>query len=516
MPRLSAWLHTHATPLQVALLALVLAFSLLGMRGAWDPDEGRYSNVALTMLDRGDWIEPHRNLDTGHWTKPPLTYWAVASSVVVLGHTPFAIRLPSALAYLLCVLLAWRIGRRLLPGHEDSVALVYATMFFTVGASQLITTDYVLSACQALAMWGYVEARFGAPARARHWLRIAWLGLALGFLAKGPPALLSLLVMVAADLARPGPQRPRLFLPSGLLLFALVALPWYVWVVATVPGLLDYFLGHEVVGRVASNQFGRNGQWYGWLVVYAPTLLLGSLPWTGSLLRWAAALPSRVRAWRSRAAREGDAVGLLLALWTLLPLLVFCLSRSRLPLYVLPLFLPIALAVARVRAARGLGFPRWPWLLAWAALLLMLIFAGARWPSHKDASRWATAIEARVHGPVPRVVFVNDMARYGLHLHLGSEVRKVSLDPLALPRFSPEFDGDVAGLLARGNDPATVWICKQAVFPAVAARLAALGWQAEPLGAPYQARVLFRVRPRTTMPVTPARDAAPGSPTPAP
>lgn len=508
-------LRRHATPLAIALLAMVLALSLLGARGAWDPDEGRYSNVALTMLDRGDWIEPHRNLDTGHWTKPPLTYWAIAASVEVFGHTPFAIRLPSALAYLLCVFMAWRIGRRLVPGHADSTALVYATMVFTFGASQLITTDYVLSACQALAMWGYVEARFGTPERARRWLRVAWLGLALGFLTKGPPALLSLLVMLAADLARPGAQRPRLFLPSGLLIFVLVALPWYAWVVATVPGLLGYFLGSEVVGRVASNQFGRNGQWYGWLVVYAPTLLLGSLPWTGSLLRWAGSLPARVRAWRERAARTDDAVGVLLALWILLPLLVFCLSRSRLPLYVLPLFLPIALVVARVRAARGLGLPRWRWLLLWAAVLLALVGYAAGFSTHKDASRWATAIEARVHAPVPRVVFVNDMARYGLHLHLGSEVRKVSLESTALPRFSPEFDGDVAGELASGHEAGAVWICKLALFPAVQAQLHALGWQAEPLGAPFEQRVLFRVQPARAVPFSPAA-AAPGSPTPAP
>ncbi len=512
MPRLFALLRLHATSLQIALLALLLAFALLGVRGVWDPDEGRYSNVALTMLDRGDWIEPHRNLDTGHWTKPPLTYWAIAASVSVFGHTPFAIRLPSALAYLLCVLLAWRIGRRLVPGHEDSAALIYATMFFTVGASQLITTDYVLSAAQALAMWGYVEARFGDAARARRWLRVAWLGLALGFLAKGPPALLSLAVMLVADLLRPGRQRPSLFLPSGLLLFVLLALPWYVWVVATVPGLLGYFLGDEVINRVASNQFGRNGQWYGWFVVYAPTLLLGALPWTAALLRWFAALPARFRAWRDRDARAADAAGVLLATWILLPLLVFCLSRSRLPLYVLPLFLPIALAVARVRAARGLALPRWRWILLWALLLLALKLAGAAWVSHKDASRWAAAIEARVHAPVGRVVFVEDMARYGLHLYLRSEVRKVSVQPLSLPRFSPEYDNDIASLLAHGGDPAAVWVCKQARFAEVQARLAALGWRTEALGTPFEGRVIFRVLPREIRPVA----GAPESPSPAP
>ena len=79
----------------IALLACVLALAGLGLRGIWDPDEGRYTNVALNMLDSGDWLNPHRSHEVGHWTKPPLTYWAIASSVGLLGHTSFAARLPS-------------------------------------------------------------------------------------------------------------------------------------------------------------------------------------------------------------------------------------------------------------------------------------------------------------------------------------------------------------------------------------------------------------------------------------
>ncbi|MEO6365992.1 MAG: glycosyltransferase family 39 protein, partial [Luteimonas sp.] len=101
--------------LWIALLALVLAFGFLGTRGIWDPDEGRYTNVAINMLDSGDWLNPRRNEDIGHWTKPPLTYWAIASSVGAFGKNPWAARLPSALSYLLCIWLAWRIARRLAP-----------------------------------------------------------------------------------------------------------------------------------------------------------------------------------------------------------------------------------------------------------------------------------------------------------------------------------------------------------------------------------------------------------------
>ena len=354
----------HSPAVRIALLALTLGLLFLGQRGIWDPDEGRYTNVALHMLDSGNWIEPHRSTEIAHWTKPPLTYWAIAGSVGLFGHNAWAARLPAALSYLLCVWLAWRIARRVAPGSEPQAALLYATMLFPIGAAQFISTDYVLAACETLAMWGFIEARFGANAHPQRWLLLMWAGFALAFLAKGPPGLLPLLAVVGFDLSMPGMQRPRALQWQGLLLFLLVAAPWYVAVTLRNPGLLDYFLGKEVVGRVASDTFARHGQWYGWIAVYAPTLLLGTLPWTPALLRWARTLPARLRQWRGGEGRMEDRAGLLLALWLLVPLLVFCASRSRLPLYILPLFVPLAVLAARQRLQEGLPLPRWRWLLA--------------------------------------------------------------------------------------------------------------------------------------------------------
>lgn len=475
----------------VAAMAVLLALGFLGTRGIWDPDEGRYTNVALNMLDSGDWLNPRRSSEVGHWTKPPLTYWAIASSIAVFGHNPFAARLPSALAYLLCVWLAWRVARRLAPGSELTAAAVYATMLFTVGAAQMITTDYVLSACTGVAMWAFVEARFGEDRHSRRWTALMWVAFALAFLTKGPPALVHLLAALVFDQLMPARKRSRVFQWSGLALFVLLALPWYAAVIANHPGLFRYFIGDEVVNRVATNEFGRNGQWYGWLLVYGPTLLLGTLPWTPALLRWVRALPAHLRGWRDPLSRDREAATLLLALWLLLPLLVFCLARSRLPLYILPLFLPLAVIVAaqRLQERRALD---WRWLGAWVLLLLGLKLAASLWPTHKDASEWAREIHARAGGRVSEVLFVEDMARYGLHLHLGANIEKLSLEPKPQARFNPEYDQTLAQELGE-HEPDTVWICKQALWPQLRERIAAQGYRAEPMGVPYQGRVIFRV-----------------------
>lgn len=496
---------SHATPssaLRIALLALALAFGFLGLRGLIDPDEGRYTNVALHMLDSGDWVHPHRSDAVGHWTKPPLTYWAIAASLRLFGNHAWAARLPAALAYLLCVWLAWRIARRLAPGGEATAALAFATMLWPFVASQIITTDFLVAAWQGVAMWAFVEARFGASRRPGAWIALMWLAFALAFLVKGPPGLLALPAIAALALLAPGPREARAFRLWSLPLFLLVAAPWFVVVVRDQPALLGYFLGQEVVNRVASDTFNRHGEWYGWLVVYAPTLLLGSLPWTGSLLRGLRGLPARVTAWRTRAGRIDDAPALLLALWIALPLLVFCLARSRLPLYVLPLFLPLAVSVARLRTARATPLPSWWAIALWTALLLGAKVVTARIDHEDDARRWAQAIRERTASlRVGEVVFVEDTPRYGLHLELGAEVERVSLDPLPQPRpIDSPYDRTFADALRaqashtqRMHAGATVWIVKRKYWPRLRAQADAAGERVDILGTPYRDRIIVRI-----------------------
>jgi 4-amino-4-deoxy-L-arabinose transferase-like glycosyltransferase len=485
-----AALHRYWLP----ALSLLLAFAFLGSRGLFDPDEGRYTNVALTMLDSGDWVDPRRNEDTGHWTKPPLTYWAIGASVAAFGENTWAARLPMALSYLGCAFLCWRMARRLAPGRETLAALVYLTMLMPFGASQLVTTDFLLAAFQALAMFAFVESRFREQGPGA-WPWLMWVGFACAFMTKGPPALLPMAaVLVFAWLSPPPRPAPRWQHFAGLLLFLALAAPWFLYVTHEHPGLLSYFLGSEVVARVATDKFARHGEWYGWAEVYVPTLLLGSLPWTGRVLTWLRGLPAAVARWRSPAARVQEGPLLLVALWVLLPLLVFCVSRSRLPLYVLPLFVPLALAVAQQSPAGAAGWPARRWLVAWALLLLGLRILVAHYPSDQDASAWARAIEQRVDAPVHEVVFVEDMPRYGLHLYLDAEVEALSLDALEEPANKPENDESLATQLAESaTDPGVVYVVKHKLLAAVEARMRTHGFRARVRGAPFHGRVFLTV-----------------------
>lgn len=491
----AAWPETAQWAALLILRGLVLSLGFLGSRGIWDPDEGRYTNVALTMLDNGNWVDPKRNEHTGHWTKPPMTYWLVAVSVATFGRNPWAARLPIALSYLVCMLLVWLMARHLARGAERTAVVVYATMLLPFGAGQLVTTDFVLAATQALAVYGFVLYRFGPSHKPQHGLLLMWMGFALGFMTKGPPALIPLIPIAALHLLAPRSTPCRWFWhAASAAVFLLLSLPWYVSVVMRHDGLMAYFLGAELVDRVATDRFGRNGEWYGWLKVYLPTLVIGTFPWTAEVWRWARSLPHEIGRLRQEASRQENAAPLFLALWILVPLVIFCAARSRLPLYILPIFAPLAIVAAATRRSRSLGLPQWHWLLLWVGLLLALRLVGSYLPTDKDASAWAEAIRERAPGPVTEVIFVEDVARYGLRLHLGVEVERVSRELPPQARFNPSYDEALWDEIKEpGPESGLIYVTQQSIWAEVEKVIEEHGYQARALGTPYEGRIVFAV-----------------------
>ena len=78
----------------VAILLYATVFQ--GVRPIYSPDEGRYTDVALGMIDDGDWLRPMVHPEFEHWSKPPMTYWAIAGSIELFGRNEFAARLPNS------------------------------------------------------------------------------------------------------------------------------------------------------------------------------------------------------------------------------------------------------------------------------------------------------------------------------------------------------------------------------------------------------------------------------------
>jgi 4-amino-4-deoxy-L-arabinose transferase-like glycosyltransferase len=409
-----------------ALLALV-AFAFQGTRGIWEPDEGRYTAVGLNMLESGDWLVPTLDGEHPHLTKPPITYWAIAAGIALLGHDEWGARLPGALAFVGTGLLVFGLGRRLCAAKPWLPAVVWSLSLGPVIAANIVSTDALLMFFETAAMFAFVEAWSRDGAGRQRWVLAMWVAWGLAFMTKGPPGMLPLLAMVAFLAVHDRAGLRGLFRPAGLAAFALVAFTWFGIIVYQQPDRLGYFLGYEVYDRVFTGVHRRNSEWYGGFEIYLPVLLVGALPWWAFAL---AACGGPRAAWRRLRERVGsrDRSLLLLLYWFLVPLAVFFLARSRLQLYILPLFVPLALLLARPLAS-------WGWLddrrTAWvagvtAALLLAAKGTLAYWPANRDARAMASAIrQATDLAQVEELAFVGMRPFYGLRLYLDTKIESV-------------------------------------------------------------------------------------------
>jgi len=408
-------------------LLLVLAFAFQGTRSIWEPDEGRYTATGINMYEHGDWLVPTIDGEHPHLTKPPITYWALATSFAVFGLSEWAARLPGALAFVGTGLLVFGLGRRLCPARPWLPSLIYALSLAPMIGANIVSTDGLLTFFETAAMFAFVEAWQRGDGLRRGWIRMMWVLWGLAFMTKGPPGLLPLFAVVLLIAWRERPSLRRLFDPLGVLAFAVVAFTWFGILIAQEPGRLGYFMGYEVYDRVFTSTHDRNAQWYGGLLVYLPVLLVGPLPW------WALALASvggPRSAWsRLRVRlRGGDREWWLLVAWFTVPFVIFMLARSRLQLYILPLFVPLALVAARPLA-------NWSWLsprrLGWiaaatAVALLAVKGALAYWHSDRDAREMARAVKQIIdpHG-IDEIAFVGMRPFYGLNLYLDIHVESV-------------------------------------------------------------------------------------------
>lgn len=428
--------------LLVLLIALAYVMPFQGTRPLWGTDEGRYSAVAVEMLESGDWLVPHRHPDHPHYSKPPLTYWALASSMKVLGRNEWALRLPAALAFVLVIGCAFTIGKRLQPERPWWPPLLVAGTAMTFIAANVISTDPLLTAFETLGMTGVLLAWLGETERiARRGAWIVGLGFGLAFVTKGPPGLLPMVPALWFWWRNRPLFRANPFNWKTLLIWAAIALPWFIAVIVRDHSLLGYFLGYETYGRIFTDVQDRHPQWYGWIKAYGPVALLGALPWT-LIVAWDAwRRPRNVRPHLDDPIHR--AASRFLLLWMLLPLLVFVLARSRLSVYVLPLLVPFALwAAQRTRDLRITTAGK-ILLGVWFALLLSFKILGAYRDGSKDSLALSNTIRNEVKQQVDEIVFVDETALYGVRVYLDKPVLRVNFGDSP----NPAVDDSLAGAL---------------------------------------------------------------------
>jgi 4-amino-4-deoxy-L-arabinose transferase-like glycosyltransferase len=309
-----------------------------------EPDEGRTASIAWEMLSSGDWITPRLN-GIGYYEKPPLFFWSEAATMAVLGRVAFSVRLPSVLASFLSVLLVARWGRRLgRPGSGILAGVILASLILFALLARVAIVDPLLMLAITAALYCadrlLLDGESARPPSRRHRLGF-WAALALAAVTKGPiGVILPLGSVVAFSLTvRNWKGLGSLFLPDGIALFTLIALPWFVLVSRRNPDYAaEFFLGQNLDRLVQGSRFNRDRPfWY-----YVPVFLVGFLPWS---LLLPGILKSTREAWKNRTLEESRR-RLYLAWAVVWPFLVLSFAHSKLLHYLLPLCPPFALLAA--------------------------------------------------------------------------------------------------------------------------------------------------------------------------
>jgi 4-amino-4-deoxy-L-arabinose transferase-like glycosyltransferase len=325
----------------------------------FDLDEGFYGAVVSEMNRRSDWVTPYYN---GHpwFEKPILLYWLAKPALAIFGEA-FGPRLPDVLATLATYAMTLWFCRRNL-GNRPALysTLILASSPIVVALGRMMMTDPILLVCISGAFLTFWESIVGSP----RWRLASGFLLGLAVLAKGPVAgALFLPVAIWMFVRHKGLRKGfRGGWGAGIALFFLAVASWYVPAyLANGSVFVHDFLIEQNLGRFSGGDQAHTISGPVNLIFYPAIILICYLPWSGFL----------VTAWRRA---EDQPLNSFLKAWFLTVLIFFTITKAKLPHYILPLSVPLAILVGQYFAKRSLVNKR---TLAWpvSALAVVAILA---------------------------------------------------------------------------------------------------------------------------------------------
>jgi 4-amino-4-deoxy-L-arabinose transferase-like glycosyltransferase len=331
-------------------LASVVLFTNLSY-SLFEPDETRYAQIGMEMLETGDWVVPRLDGEP-YLDKPPLLYWMTALSYTLFGFNEQSARLPMALSAWLTILSVFILGRRLVGDWAawigalllllSSGFIISGRFLMMDGPLTLFTTIGLLSASVAL------HVRKGA---ALAWWLTAGVACGLGVLTKGPiaPVLSLPPILVAAWMTKNSrPIRWPVVLAVTLPMM-LLAGPWFYLISTSQQEFSSHFFWVHHIQRFLS-PFKHSESWW----FYFPVLTIELLPASLLLLPFVMYLFARGRRF-GRGGVNGkplgnmrtQQLGVLLAagVWIVF---FFSISKCKLPAYILPALPMFCLAMGKM------------------------------------------------------------------------------------------------------------------------------------------------------------------------
>jgi 4-amino-4-deoxy-L-arabinose transferase-like glycosyltransferase len=327
-----------------AVVAGLVTLPGLGVGTLWDNSETAYGEVAREILLTHNWVIMHLN-NVPYFIQPPLYFWLGAAFSLIMGPTPLALRLPSALATIaLSALTGYAVARQAGTRVGAYAAVILSTCLMQAVIGRLAIMDALLDLAVAMTIFWWLR---GLETGRDRYSIYGWIAAGGGFLAKGLVApVVALLVIVPFYFWNR--QWEPTYAPSrrawiaGLLIFLGIVAPWPIALVTHDHFLpLEKLIGEYTVGRytgIVENQSGP--VWY-----YLPVIFLGFFPWIAFLPM---AIVYAVRELRAGISQDRQVARLvrLGVVWSAMPLLFFSFARTKLPNYVALEFPALAVITA--------------------------------------------------------------------------------------------------------------------------------------------------------------------------
>lgn len=246
----------------------------------FDLDEGAFSEATREMFVRNDFSTTYLNGEPRH-DKPILIYWLQAASVSIFGLNEFALRLPSALSSTLWVFGIYFFTSKLVNRETGLFAAIILASTVEVSIiAKAATADALLNfllAATMMMLFLYYKKQ------EKRYLYLTFLFMGLGFLTKGPVALMIPFIVsfIFYFLKKRMHDWVRaVFNPIGIVIFTATALPWYaVQYFQEGNHFIEGFFFKHNIGRLSDPMESHGGN----ILFYIPVILVGLIPYTAIL-----------------------------------------------------------------------------------------------------------------------------------------------------------------------------------------------------------------------------------------
>ena len=318
----------------LTIIIIVAFFSALGATPLFDVDEGAFSEATREMIISKNYLTAYLN-GAPRFDKPILMYWLQLVSVKLFGINEFAFRLPSALAGAAWAISIFHVVRKESDNHQAFLAASIMVLSLQVMViSKAAIADGLLNCLLAITMFALLRHY---KTGSQHALHLAFAAAGFGMLAKGPIAIIIpvavtfLYSLLEKSLNR---WRKMIFSPSGILLFLLIALPWYLleYQEQGMDFINGFFFKHNI-SRFSSAFEGHSGSPF----YYLPVIILGMTPFSGLIFTVLFNLKTLI----------DNSTNSFLLIWFGFVFVFFSISGTKLPHYIIYGYTPLFILMAR-------------------------------------------------------------------------------------------------------------------------------------------------------------------------